>query len=218
MTMALLFPHPPVPEAIDLGLSVKWASFNLGASKPEEYGDYYAWGETEPYYSSLYPLMWKAGKEAGYDWPSYKWSKGSYNTITKYCTNASYGYEGFTDNKTVLDPEDDAAIVNLGSSWRMPTDAEWAELQAKCTWEWVSVNDVYGYEVVGPSGNSIFLPAAKGIYYTAFDADSSYGIYWASSLSKANEGSACDFMFDYGGVGSSGSGRSNGYSVRPVCE
>lgn len=208
------------PEAVDLGLpsGLKWASYNLGASKPEEYGDYYAWGDTEPYYSSLEPLVWKVGKEAGYDWPSYKWCKGSYNTITKYCTNASYGYEGYTDNKTVLDPEDDAAYVNLGSSWRMPTDAEWAELEAKCTWEWVSVNEVYGYKVVGPSGNSIFIPAAKGIYYTAFDADSFYGIYWTSSLSKANEGCACDFMFDYGGVGSSGSGPCNGYPVRPVCE
>ena len=111
------------PVAVDLGLSVKWAWFNLGASLPEEYGDYYAWGETEPYYSSLDPLTWKDGKEAGYYWLSYKWCMGSGDTMTKYCTESTYtyGYNGFTDGKTVLNLEDDAAHVNLGGKWRMPT-------------------------------------------------------------------------------------------------
>ena len=100
------------PEAIDLGLpsGLKWASFNLGASKPEEYGDYFAWGETTP--------------KDEYNWDTYAWCMGASNTITKYCTKSNYGYNRFTDGKTVLDQEDDAAHVNLGGNWRMPTDAE----------------------------------------------------------------------------------------------
>ena len=87
-------------EWVDLGLpsGTLWATCNVGANAPEEYGDYFAWGETAP--------------KDYYDWSTYKWCKGSYNTMTKYCTNSSYGYNGFTDGKTELDPEDDAAWFN----------------------------------------------------------------------------------------------------------
>lgn len=101
-------------EAVDLGLSVKWANVNLGASRPEEYGDYFAWGEVKP--------------KADYSWETYKWCKGSYDTMTKYCYDDSYGYNGFTDNKYTLDPENDAATVNWGGKWRMPTADEIVEL------------------------------------------------------------------------------------------
>ena len=102
-------------EYVDLGLSVKWATCNMGASSPEEYGDHYAWGETET--------------ESTYDWNTYKWCKGSKNTLTKYCTDSDYGT---VDNKTVLDPEDDVAQVKWGGNWRMPTDAEIEELRENC--------------------------------------------------------------------------------------
>ena len=162
----------PTPETIDLGLSVKWASFNLGATSPEEYGDYYAWGETET--------------KENYTWSTYKWCNGSENTLTKYCTNSTYGYNGFIDTKTVLDLEDDAAYVSLGSKWRMPTEMEWAELRNNCTWTWTTLNGVNGWLVSASNGNSIFLPSA-GAYngYDLRDA-SSGGYYWSSSLYESN--------------------------------
>ena len=142
-------------EYVDLGLSVKWASYNIGATKPEEYGDYFAWGEVEP-------------KET-YSWATYKWSKGSSSSITKYNAN---------DGKTVLDPEDDAATVILGENYRMPTVEEGNELIEQCTWIWTIYNNVAGYKITGPNGNYIFLPAVgyKGStnpYYPAGE----YGLY-----------------------------------------
>ena len=135
----------PVGEAIDLGLpsGTKWANMNVAASTPEEYGGYYAWGETE--------------EKDNYSWSTYKWCRGSYDTQTKYCTDSSYGT---VDNKTVLDPEDDVAHVKWGGTWRMPTLDEQKELLNKCTWNWTTQNGVNGYKGTGPNGNSIFLPAA----------------------------------------------------------
>ena len=210
----------PVPEAVDLGLpsGIKWASFNLGASAPEEYGDYYAWGETEPYYCSLDPLMWKEGKESGYRWSSYKWSMGSDNTLTKYCTNSRYGYNGFTDTKTVLDPEDDAAHVNLGGSWRMPTDAEWTELRNNCTWTWTTINGVSGIKITSTQteymNNWIFLPAAGLAVTLSFNYKGTNGYYWSSSLSIDNPFNGWSvFIQDCRRIGDD---RFHGFSVRPV--
>ena len=96
-------------EYVDLGLpsGTQWATMNIGANAPEEYGDYFAWGETEP--------------KDYYDWGTYKWCMGNYNTMTKYCTISGYGYNGFNDGKTELDPEDDAATAAWGAGWRMPS-------------------------------------------------------------------------------------------------
>ena len=125
---------------VDLGLpsGLKWATCNVGATKPEEYGDYFAWGDTVPYYSSQDPLTWRE-KKTGYKWASYTWCEGSSNTMTKYCNNGDYGYNGFTDSKTTLDPEDDAASYQWGGSWRMPTEADWGELlnRNNCKWDWI---------------------------------------------------------------------------------
>ena len=208
----------PVPEAVDLGLSIKWASFNLGATKPEEYGDYYAWGEAEPYYSSQDPLIWNEGKEAGYDWPSYKYCMGTEAySMTKYCTDSHYG-NGYSDTKIVLDPEDDAAHVNLGGNWRMPTDAEWTELRENCTWTWITQNGVNGRLVTAINGNSIFLPAAGCRDFTDLNLVGLFGDYWSSSLDTNSPFSAWDGSFGSGDVRRSSLIRSHGYSVRPVCE
>jgi len=193
----------PKFEAIDLGLSVKWASFNLGASAPEEYGDYYAWGEIE--------------SKSNYIWSTYKWCNGDYNNLTKYNTSSS---NGTVDNKTVLDPEDDVAQVTLGGNWRMPEDAEWTELKTQCTWTWTSQNGVYGRKVTGPNGNSIFLPAAGYRYGTdLYDAGSS-GNYWSSSVAIVDSDipyGAWDVDFDSDNVYRwYGSYRCDGFSVRPV--
>ncbi len=192
------------PDLVDLGLpsGLKWASFNLGATAPEEYGDYFAWGETFPM--------------EDYDWPTYIWCKGSYKTMTKYCYDSSYGYNGFTDNKTVLDPEDDAAAVALGGSWRMATYAEWDELKTTCTWKWTTQNGVKGRLVTGPNGNSIFLPAAGRRYSTRLDYAGSYGYYWSSSLNTDYPNNAYGVGFYSGNVKWSGGERSDGQSVRPV--
>ena len=211
----------PVPEAVDLGLpsGLKWASFNLGASKPEEYGDYYAWAETEPYYSSQDPMTWKEGKESGYARASYRWCMGSDFKMTKYCSNSSFGYNGFTDTKTVLDPEDDAAHVNLGGNWRMPTDAEWTELREKCTWTWTTQNGVYGRLVTASNGNSIFLPAAGYRIVTYLNDAGSYGYFWSSSLNTDSSNNAWFVNFYSGNVYRYYDGyRCDGFSIRPVCD
>ena len=191
-------------EAVDLGLSVKWATCNVGASSPEDYGDYFAWGETTP--------------KKQYDWTTYKYCKGTYKTMTKYCNKSSYGNNGFTDNKTILDPEDDAAVVNWGGAWRMPTDEEFAELREQYTWTWTTQNGVNGYKVVGPNGNSIFLPAAGYIDGSSLSDASSFGDYWSSSLYTSSPYYAYDMYFYSGYVSSFNNGRFNGLSVRPVCQ
>ena len=210
--------HLLTPDPIDLGLpsGVKWASFNLGATKPEEYGDYYAWGETEPYYSSLNPLTWKEGQEAGYDWPTYKWCMGDRFSMTKYCDNSDLGYNGFTDNKTVLDPEDDVAHVKLGDNWRMPTATEWRELTYNCTWTWTTKDGVKGRLITGANGNSIFLPPAGFRGYTYFNDARASGYYWSSSLYTGFPSNATYMYFYSNNFYDGWNDRHLGFSVRPV--
>ena len=188
-------------EYVDLGLSVKWATCNVGASKPEEYGDYFAWGETEP--------------KSIYDWSTYKWCNGSYNTPTKYCTNSSYGT---VDNKTTLEATDDAARANWGGSWRMPTDAELTELREQCTWTWTTQNGVNGCKVTSKSnGKSIFLPAAGYRRDSSLTYAGSQCYYWSSSLDANYPYNAFFYRVMLGSVEWGNRYRYNGQSVRPVC-
>ena len=203
-------------EAVDLGLSVKWANLNLGATSPEEYGDYYAWGETLPYYNSQSPLEWKSGKQSGYDWSSYNLCNGSNKTITKYCTNSNYGYNGFTDGKTTLVTEDDAAYVILGGKWRMPTKADQDELRDNCNWEWTTMNGIKGRKVTGPNGNSIFLPAAGYRFSTSLSYDGTSGAYWSSSLGPDESCYAYYLTFNSSAVSWQNSNRVGGLPIRPV--
>ncbi len=191
-------PTPPTTmEYVDLGLSVKWATCNLGATKPSDYGDYYAWGETMV--------------KADYSWDTYKWGKE--NNITKY---------NDSDGKTVLDPEDDVATTKLGSPWRMPTKDEINELIGVCTWKWTKKNGVRGHEVKGPNGKTIFLPAAgtrKG-FELLYTGES--GFYWSASRASNEINQA--FYFDNGYSNITGGNlihariidRYRGYTVRPV--
>ena len=200
--------HYAIPEMVDLGLSVKWASFNVGASAPEEYGNYFAWGETEP--------------KEDYSWSTYKWCKGSYTTMTKYCNNSICGYNGFTDYKAVLSPEDDAAAVNWGDRWRIPTLTECQELLDNCTTIWTTLNGVYGRKFTSnKSGHTekwIFFPAAGIRHGTSLDNAGSYGYYWSSSLYTDFPVFAYGVYFDSGSVNWDGSSRCYGLSVRPVQE
>ena len=214
--------------AVDLGLSVKWAKCNLGATTPEGYGDYYAWGETEPYYEPGTALsrtpVWKEGKTDGYWWTSYKWCVGEYTTQTKYNDKSSFGYNGFTDDKVVLDLEDDAAYVNMGRSWRMPTRDEMNELRDKCTWARSTLNGQYGFTVTGANGNSIFLPASGVWTADEFLYRNDEGHYLSSSLSTSEPCYATSFRVfwsTYGGslrIETQSENRCRGYSVRAVTE
>ena len=192
-------------EYVDLGLSVKWATCNVGATKPEEYGDYFAWGETTT--------------KSTYNWSTYKYCNGSYNNLTKYCTDSYYGT---VDNKTQLELSDDAARANWGGSWRMPTDAEMTELREQCTWTWTTQNGVYGYKVTskksGYTNKSIFLPAAGYRGGSSLDNAGSNGSYWSSSLRTDYPGSAWYVNFNSSNVSRDYDNRSYGFSVRPVCQ
>ena len=192
---------PPTPqptmEYVDLGLSVKWATCNLGASKPSDYGHYYAWSET-------------MGK-GDYSWDTYKWGKG--NNITKY---------NDSDGKTVLDPEDDVATAKLGSPWRMPTKDEINELIGGCTWKWTKKNGVRGHEVKGTNGKTIFLPAAgtrKG-FELLYTGES--GFYWSASRASNEINKAFYFDNGYSNIIDDNlihariTDRYRGYMVRPV--
>lgn len=157
-------------EVVDLGLSVKWSSFNLGATKPEEYGDYFAWGETVP-------------NPGGYTKESYKWFDRSKTEKrpTRY-GGGTGSYNCFKENDYV----DDAARAVLGGKWRIPTADEWMELRTNCTWTWTSVNGVGGRRITGPNGNSIFLPAA-GMHYLSGNGTLEHyvgtsGYYWSSNV------------------------------------
>ena len=191
-------------EYVDLGLSVKWATCNVGATKPEEYGDYFAWGETEP--------------KSTYNWSTYKYCNGSYSTLTKYNNSSSYGT---VDDKTTLELADDAARANWGGSWRMPTKAEQDELRTECTWEWTTQNGVNGYKVTskkaGYTDKSIFLPAAGYRYDSLLGAAGNYGCYWSSSLITDDPSYACFLYFGSITVDWNYTNRRHGLSVRPVC-
>lgn len=190
-------------EWVDLGLpsGTLWATCNVGANSPEEYGDYFAWGET---FSKDY-----------YDWTTYKWCNGSMDGITKY----SYGVNGFAGFKSELEPEDDVAYVHWGPSWRMPTLAQQDELREHCTWTWTTLNGVNGCLVTGPNGNSIFLPAAgyrwrEMLLGVGEDSD---GINWSRSLNLELSEVAYCLYFNSDNSGRSCNDRSLGFPVRAVC-
>ncbi len=193
-------------QAVDLGLpsGLKWASMNVGASSPEDYGDYFAWGETTP--------------KSVYNWSTYKWCNDSNKTLTKYCNDSSYGYNGFTDNKTVLDAEDDAATANWGGDWRMPTMADFEELLTNTTSEWTTQNGVYGRKFTSKTNsNSIFLPAAGARWNVQLDYAGSLGYYWSSTLREDYTSYARSLRFYSEYVYTSDYGlRNDGRSVRPV--
>lgn len=216
----------PTHEYVDLGLTshgkpIYWATCNVGATAPEEYGDYFAWGDTEPYYTAGHAQdrpcsNWKNGKGAGYDWPSYKWCNGSEKTLTKYCTSTEYG---IVDNKAVLEASDDAATANWGGAWRMPTEDELNELRDNCSWSWTTMNGVNGYNVVGPNGNSIFLPAAGYREGESLNGLGFGGGYWSSSIYEMYRHSDSFCLGFYStGLGPTDESRCFGLPVRPVCE
>jgi hypothetical protein len=192
-------------EWVDLGLpsGTLWATCNVGASSPEEYGDYFAWGETEP--------------KNDYSWSTYKYCKGTEYSMTKYCTRSS---DGSVDNKTELEPSDDAATANWGSGWQMPSYEQCKELinSSYTTTTWTTLNGVNGIKITSKSnGNSIFLPAAGCRYDTSLGSAGSGGYYWSRMLYTFGSSGACFLAFDSSNIGTGIYSRYYGRSVRPVC-
>ena len=191
---------PDGVEAVDLGLSVKWANTNVGAKKSSGFSTYFAWGETKP-------------KEY-YSWNTYAWSKGNSQYLTKYST---------ADRRTQLAPADDAARANWGGKWRMPTIDEYEELinPANCTWEWMTKDGVNGYKVTGKkTGNSIFLPITGFRFYADTQFRGIMGVYWTSTLYTANPNKAWCLEFNFSNIdvhyGDLSSNRFSGRCIRAV--
>ena len=231
-------------EFVDLGLSVKWATCNVGAEYPDDFGDYYAWGEISPYYESLDPLVWKESVERGYDNYTSNYYYDEKTRMWLYCDTPAFHHVEYrkynVDGKKQLDPEDDAAHANWGGAWRMPTGDEYKELIDNSICTLSKMNGVVGYTFKSNiTGNSIFFPAAayyNGTEYHPFEQTEkrvvgmSYGcIYWSSSLSTGYSENASSLKIarnrwnyveermeeTYVRVGMTI--RQLGASVRPVC-
>lgn len=186
---------------VDLGLSVKWATCNVGANNPNDNGSYFAWGETQT--------------KSRYDWDTYKWCRGTSGSLTKYCINSAYGN---LDNKTVLSLSDDAANANWGGAWRTPTKAELEELRTKCTWTWNVINSVKGYKVTSNSnGKSIFLPANGWPNEGTVNRVGVFGSYWSSTIHNTFTFGASCIQFSSIEVKGNFAARCAAQSVRAVC-
>ncbi|MBR5777591.1 MAG: zinc-ribbon domain-containing protein [Bacteroidales bacterium] len=173
-------------EYVDLGLSVKWATCNVGATQPHEYGDYYAWGET--------------------------------TTKNEYTSRNSKTF-GDCDIKDISGNRNyDVVTANLGNGWRMPTEEEMKELETKCTWVWETKNGINGYKIIGPNGNSIFLPAAGYKLSTECNYAGEYGLYWSSTPYDIFSNYACFLCFSNGRYYVDSHYRSVGHTIRPVAD
>ena len=194
-------------EYVDLGLpsGTLWATCNLGASRPEDYGNYYAWGETKPQPSNTY------------SWSSYKYAKGNNFNLTKYCSKSEYGHNGFRDNLTTLQGTDDPATANWGSAWRSPSYTQWDELLKNTTQKWTTQNGVKGLLFTSrKNGRVLFLPSSGTAGISDF---ASISFYLSRSIHNNRQDEALGFCMvnqykcDLGSIS-----RCYGCTVRPVHE
>lgn len=196
-------------QKVDLGLSVLWASCNIGALSPDGYGEYLAWGAILP------PSLFK--NESFGVWQYYIWNdpQGEFKKYDK------------TDNRTRLELVDDVAQYKYGGGWRVPTNDEFRELINKCTWSWEQQNDVSGYKVTGPNGNSIFLPAGGYNPSNHIMQKNEVGKYWSAEIGSARHLGMMNAEIDYqrgcylvffqgGSINVSSGDRNNGLLVRAV--
>lgn len=188
-----------VREYVDLGLSVKWATMNIGAERISDHGGYFAWGET--------------GNKDDYSWSTYLHGISAEELI-------KYSYD---DNKIALEASDDAAINKWGAEWRIPTRTEWEELcnRCNCIWEWISIDGTPGYRITskkeGYTDQSIFLPAAGYYRAQAIEGAGESGYYWSSTRNVpfADRAVCLYFISNFVGIGNNGF-RNGGFTIRPV--
>lgn len=161
-------------EYVDLGLpsGTFWATCNVGADEPEDFGNYYAWGETK--------------MKTTYNWTTYKFANGNWDNLTKYCNDSGYGNNGFTDNLTTLQSCDDPATTNWGNNWHTPDKAQWDELRDNLTHDWTMQNGVSGVIFTAKNGQTLFLPAAGVRWDSDLVGAGSRGDYWSRSLDTLN--------------------------------
>ena len=195
-------------DYIDLGLpsGTMWATCNVGADSPDQYGDYFAWGETTP-------------KDI-YNWSTYKYCKGDYNLLTKYCSKSDFGFNGFTDDLVTLQPNDDAATANWGEGWSTPTYNQWVELLTKCSYSWTTINEVKGCLFTSRNGNSIFLPAGDSRNDEESRVIGDEGSYWSSTLHQnmPDGVKGCQFILSFDDCDLYDTFcRASGRPVRAVC-
>lgn len=205
----------PSIEMVDLGLTsgTLWAKTNIGAQSETEAGLYFAWGETAQHEG------WLADKSTHpYDWSEYQYAESDYNELTKYCNNSEYGYQGFTDGKTVLEATDDITTVALGAEYKMPTKAQFEELIEETNNEWTTINGVNGYKFTNKSDSSkyIFLPAAGACFDSYLDSVANEGHCWSSSLHEGDPNNARNLCFNNKKVNMGSYSRYYGFTVRPV--
>ena len=186
-------------DYVDLGLSVQWATMNVGAEKASDCGSYFSWGET--------------CTKSDYTWSAYKHGTSA-DELNKYT---------YADDAMTLEPSDDAATANWGEGWRMPSRAEWEELcnKCNCTWEWTSIDGTPGYAVTskkpGCTDKSIFLPAAGYFRGQAVEGEEKSAYYWSSTRNEPFPDRAICLYFipNFIGIGNNGF-RNGGFTVRPV--
>ena len=199
---------------VDLGLTsgTLWADRNIGASSPEDYRPFFAWGETQCYTAN------EVGTKKNFDWNDYKYANGASDKLTKYCNDSSYGNDGFTDNLTELELSDDAAYAYTNGKCKIPTKAQFQELIDETDYTWTTQNDVNGGLFTSKTnGNSIFIRAANNCsngyhYYNAGD----FGVLLSNSLYEGSPDSIWSFFFNRNAVGFTDYNRDCGVSVRGV--
>ncbi len=190
------------PHMIDLGLpsGTKWACCNVGANKPENYGEYFSWGETK--------------SKNTYDDKVYIFCNGNLSKLTKYVTKSEYGK---ADNKTRLEMSNDVAYARWGGSWRIPTKAQLEELETYCTCSWTTLNNVKGRKFTSrKNGRSIFLPASGWCQGSSVNERGVKGDYWSSILYESDPRFSFRYEYTSGGTKKNATRRDLGLSVRPV--
>ncbi|MBO4773054.1 MAG: hypothetical protein J5595_11000 [Bacteroidales bacterium] len=190
---------------VDLGLpsGTLWAFTNLGAALPEDFGDYYAWGEVD--------------YKSDYSWNTYKYVKGGDATkFTKYCAQATIGNAKYTDTLVVLEAQDDVATQKWGADWCMPTREQFDELKKECTWKWTVRNGKNIIEITGKNGNKLYMPAAGCHFNKSRSLVGSNGYYWSSSISDKGSGRGACFTFSQNDMEVSVRARNIGNTIRPV--
>lgn len=195
-------------QYVDLGLSVKWATCNIGADKPEEHGEYFSWGETE-------------NKRIN-NWETYTFTEGDKNEISKYCSNSQYGWHELADSLSALEPDDDVAHKKWGGNWRIPTKAEMKELLDNCTWTWTTRNDINGYLVTGKkpgyTDRSIFIPVTGTYYDGKIFNPHKQGSYWSRDCGTVYPADAYTLELSVREASVGMRSRCESIAVRPVCQ